>query len=284
MGIFSDILLTVDFDRTLTAPDGTIPQRNMEAIRYFMQGGGAFTVNTGRSLPMSHCFKDIVPVNAPLLLYNGSAAYDLERQEFLFLHTIDLDMTRTIAEVEAMFPDLTVEVQGQEAHYCFHENHPWAALSDAQQCPHRFVKPGEDLGPFLKFTLFGTIKDSTVASLFEGTPQEQARMDQAQQLLQQRFGDRAVIFRSGMRVIDVHAKGVSKLRSARQLQRQLGRKILVCVGDGENDLAMLQGADYAFSPADGVVANLFPNVCNCADGAVADVIYEKTPEILSLEA
>ena len=52
MGRFSDVLLTVDFDRTLTATDSSIPERNLEAIRYFMAEGGAFTVNTGRSLAM----------------------------------------------------------------------------------------------------------------------------------------------------------------------------------------------------------------------------------------
>ena len=34
MGIYSDVLLTVDYDRTLTATDATIPERNLEAIRY----------------------------------------------------------------------------------------------------------------------------------------------------------------------------------------------------------------------------------------------------------
>ena len=53
MAQFSDVLLTVDYDRTLTAPDSTIPERNLEAIRYFMENGGAFTVNTGRSVPMT---------------------------------------------------------------------------------------------------------------------------------------------------------------------------------------------------------------------------------------
>mgnify|MGYP003301924438 CR=1 FL=1 len=77
MGIYSDILLTVDFDRTLTAPDSTIPARNIEAIEYFMANGGIFTVNTGRSVPMYSSKLDLVPVNAPLLLYNGSAAYDV---------------------------------------------------------------------------------------------------------------------------------------------------------------------------------------------------------------
>ena len=47
--MFSDVLLTVDYDRTLTAPDSTIPERNLEAIRYFIANGGTFTVNTGRS-------------------------------------------------------------------------------------------------------------------------------------------------------------------------------------------------------------------------------------------
>ena len=45
---------------------------------------------------------------------------------------------------------------------------------------------------------------------------------------------------------------------------------------------MLNGADYAYCPADGVVADRFENVCNCADGAIADVIYKKIPEILGI--
>lgn len=40
MGKFSDVLLTVDYDRTLTAPDSSIPERNLEAIRYFMENDG----------------------------------------------------------------------------------------------------------------------------------------------------------------------------------------------------------------------------------------------------
>ena len=65
MGSYSDILLTVDFDRTLTAPDTTIPARNLEAIRYFVERGGRFTVNTGRSLPMIRPYMDLIPCNAP---------------------------------------------------------------------------------------------------------------------------------------------------------------------------------------------------------------------------
>ena len=280
MALFSDVLLTVDYDRTLTAPDSSIPERNLEAIRYFMDNGGAFTVNTGRSVPMTKVFRDKVPVNAPLLLYNGSAAYDLDRGQLEFCHEIQLDMWETVHNCMALFPDLTVEVQGVDAHYRFTENPAWDAFSDNNHCARGFAKPGDDLGPFLKFSLYGEIRDVTVASLFDGSPEERRRMDEAEQQLKQHFGNYCEVFRAATRIIDVHAKGVSKGRSARELQHRLGRKILVCVGDAENDLPMLLDTDYAYCPADGIVADRFENVCKCADGAVADVIYKIIPEIL----
>ena len=282
MGIFSDVLLTVDYDRTLTAPDSTIPERNLEAIRCFMENGGVFTVNTGRSVPMTRVFRDRVPVNAPLLLYNGSAAYDLQEGKLTFCHEIKMDLWETVRRCEELFPDLTVEVQGIDAHYRFSENPAWDAFSDHQNCAHSFARPGDDLGAFLKFTLYGQFRDVTVAHLFEGSHEEIRRIDEAQRILREEFGEYCEVFRSAARIIDIHAKGVSKARSARELQRHLGRKILVCIGDAENDLSMMRDADFAFAPADGSIAKDFPTVCRCADGAVADVIYKKIPEILGL--
>ncbi len=280
MALFSDVLLTVDFDRTLTAPDSSIPERNIEAIRYFIENGGVFTVNTGRSVPMTRVFREKVPVNAPLLLYNGSGAYNLKNQEMEFCHEIQLDMWQTIEECLELFPDLTVEVQGIDAHYRFVENPAWDAFSEHNRCAHAFAPKGSDLGPFLKFSVYGEIRDVTVADLFNGTPEEFARIDQVQQILRKRYGDYCEVFRAAPRILDIHAKGVSKARSARELQQRLGRKILVCVGDAENDLPMMFDADFAFAPSDAIIASQFETVCNCADGAVADVIYKKIPEIL----
>ena len=280
MGLFSDILLTVDYDRTLTAPDSTIPQRNVEAIRYFMENGGAFTVNTGRSVPMIEAFREIVPVNAPLLLYNGSAAYDTQKNALTFYLPIPMDQGETIRQCMALYPDLTVEVQGLNAHYVFRENPGWEAFCAKNRCACATARPEDHLGPFLKFALYGDFRDATVNDLFSATPEEMARFDQVVEDLRHRFADKVEVFRSAARIIDVHAKGVSKARSARQLQRQLGRRLLVCVGDAENDLPMMEDADFAFAPADGIIAGRFPNVCPCGQGAVADVIYKKIPEIL----
>ena len=278
---FSDILLTVDYDRTLTAPDSTVPARNMEAIRYFMEHGGTFTINTGRSVPMARPLLGKIPVNAPLLLYNGSAAFDTETERLDFCHLIPLPMQETIEETIALFPDLTVEVQGVDAHYCFSENKPWDDFSQHNNCAWKHAATSDDIGPFLKFSLYGELRDVTVASLYDASEEEMQRMNQVEQMLKDRYGTFCEVFRAAPRIIDVHTKGVSKARSARELQQRLGKKWLVCVGDAHNDLQMLTEADFAFVPADAILADRFANVCPCGEGAVADVIYEKIPEILA---
>ncbi len=280
MAMYSDVLLTVDFDRTLTAPDSSIPKRNLEAIRYFMEQGGHFTVNTGRSVPMA--LKHIihtVPANAPLLLYNGSAAYDEEQDCLINCAPIALPLGE-LRDLQRRFPELNLEVQAADAHYLLNKNPSWEDYCDHNGCPWFYAEPENIPGPFLKFSFNGQFWENTVASMYTGTPEEIAQIDRAVAYMQATYGDRLEIFRPCARIVDFHAKGVSKLNAARALQKQLGKDILVCVGDAENDLTMLEGVDYAFCPSDGVVADRFPNVCPCAQGAIADVIYEKIPEIL----
>lgn len=279
MGIYSDYLLTVDFDRTLTAPDSSIPQRNLEAIRYFIDNGGAFTVNTGRSLPMARIFANQVPVNAPLLLYNGSAAYDLETETLSSLHEIPLDMWETVLETARMFPNMVTEIQGLDAHYLFKEDPMWAAFTDHNQCARGYAKPGTDLGPFLKFSVYGQVRNIMVSNFYEGDEEELRCIDYVERTLLEKYGESVEVFRSAPRILDIHAKGISKSRAARELQQRLGRKTLVCVGDGENDISMLSDADYAWCPSDSIVADRFPTVCSCGEGAVADVIYKKIPAL-----
>jgi len=280
MAQFSDILLTVDFDRTLTAPDTTIPEQNLEAIRYFMDNGGVFTVNTGRSIPMISSFLDKIPLNAPLLLYNGSAAYDPAEKQLSQCRLIDLDPEAMINDLQTRFPDLTVELQGVGAHHIFYKNTGWEAYCENNRCPWEYAEAARIPLPFLKLAMYGEFRENTVASMYDATEAEYKLFDDAVAYIEKRYGHAVDVFRACARIIDIHAKGCSKLNAARQLQRSLGRKILVCVGDAENDAPMLDGADYAYCPADGVVADRYENVCNCAQGAVADVIYKKIPEIL----
>lgn len=281
MGLYDDVLLTVDFDRTLTAPDSSIPQRNLDAIRYFMENGGSFTVNTGRSVPMFIHKMDLIPHNAPWLLYNGSAAYD--NGQLFQMHPLTIDRKAILQKLHDRYPRLSVEEQGVDAHYTFWDDKRWHELYDAVGCCHKEVSLDQEIGPFLKFSILGKARDLSVADMYEATEEEMAEFNEVEQWLRDTLAGSAEVFRACPRIIDVHTNGVSKIRAARELQEALGKKILVCVGDAENDIPMLDGADYAFCPCDGVVADRYENVCKCADGAVAEVIYEKIPRILKIK-
>lgn len=278
---FSNILLTVDYDRTLTGPDSSIPERNLEAIRYFMENGGAFTVNTGRSIPMAaRNTIPKVPVNAPLLLYNGSAAYDKQTGQLEHCIPIDLDPMEVLYDIQNRFPELNIEIQGRDAHYLLRQDSGWERFNDTNGCAWAYERPDRIPGPFLKFAIYGSFRGASMSTMYEYIPWEQAMFRQAADYIRDTYGDKVDLCFACARILDVQAKGVSKSRAAKALQQRLGRKMLVCVGDAENDIPMLEAADYAYCPADGVVADRFENVCPCGEGAVADVIYKKLPALL----
>lgn len=272
MDIFSDFLICCDYDRTMTAPDGSIPQRNLDAIRYFMENGGAFSMNTGRSTTFFQLPARTIPVNAPTLLFNGAVAYDYETKRTAFVHSIQASLVETMEAIEAKFPELVVEIQGLDAHYLSRPNDLWEGFivdcgGVARICPWNQVPM-----PFVKLCVYAPMIDYTVSQFFRPDPALIARMDQVEQWLKAYFHGTLAVERSAPLIVDASAAGTGKGTAARQLARQLGRKTLVCIGDAKNDLSMLTEADLPFVPADASLAACFPNVCPCGEGAVADVI------------
>lgn len=273
--MYSDILLCVDFDRTLTAMDGSIPQRNLEAIHYFIENGGSFTVNTGRSYVSFLPFLDIVPINAPLLLMNGSGSW--EQGNFQDIVAIETDVWPIVERLEQAFPGVHLELQTLGKHYLIHPTADYARYYQQRGLDHVVADPQIHWGPFVKIGIYGDTEHREEGS---DAVTKAALFDQIEEFLNRELDDSLVVLRATPQIINVHARGASKLTAARNLQKKLGKKYLVCVGDEGNDVAMLQGADFAFCPCDGAVAADFPNVCPCSEGAVADVIYNEIPKIL----
>ena len=278
MGIYSDVLLTVDYDRTLTGPDSTIPQRNLDAIRYFTEQGGTFTMNTGRSTTTMRDLFQKIPANAPFILYNGSAFW--EGGKLFDIAEIDLPLWKVLDAVGQAFPELNLEIQAADNHYLLDPRPEFIALYDKMHWGWAEAEHGKDYGPFIKFAAYGPVRRSVLADMFTAQAGDVEQFDALEAFLLANWGEQVSVFRAAPRILDVHAKGVSKGAAALKLKEKLGKKLLVCVGDADNDIAMLDAADYAFCPADSVLAGRYETVCNCGDGAVADVICEKIPQIL----
>ena len=98
MGRFDGVLLASDFDNTLIytedamlrgEPIPPLPERNRQALAYFMSEGGRFAISTGRALAAFEKYAPQVPMNAPGVICNGAALYDFEGEEYLFTAMLD---------------------------------------------------------------------------------------------------------------------------------------------------------------------------------------------------
>ena len=271
---YSDVLFVADFDRTITAPDSSIPRANIEAIRRFMDRGGLFTVGTGRSAPMFRPHHAKIPTNAPLILYNGAAAYDYATETLS--GAVWMPTGRELLEyLTGTFPDLWLEVQGVDAHYLIGENPLREAFYRAQGVEYQVVSVDEAPARYHKLAIFGDFRTMDVGQFYNATPAESARFGECCERIMRDWPG-LTADRAAPRIVDLQATSGGKGAAARALAERLGRKTLVCAGDAMNDASMLLEADLAFAPADCAPEVRVLGVCRyvrpCAEGAIAGVV------------
>lgn len=272
MGRFSEYLLVSDFDLTITDPEDRVPPVNLQAVADFVAQGGAFTVATGRSLPLAWCRLRDFPRTAPLITFNGAVCSEPSTGECLWTEPLPADYVELFRPYQQQGGPYCLELQTMEGHYVFHQDAQRDQYLVSHQVPVLRAPWGQVPGPVYKISLytpgkrlFATDYGSETARYFERMAQEIRALG----------GGRydAVNSRPGM--VEVQSSACSKGRSARRLAEQLGRRILVCVGDSMNDLSMLQEADLGFCTGDcdpGLLRPGLRQTVPCGEGALAGVI------------
>ena len=86
------------------------------------------------------------------------------------------------------------------------------------------------------------------------------------ELIREQLGDRYHVSRSWINGIEIVDKAFSKGQAALFAKKYVGAKHLVCVGDYENDLDMIEVADIGYA-----VANAIPSVKAVADRITVSV-------------
>lgn len=105
---FENVLVASDYDGTLTDRRGEISGAVREALAYFIGEGGRFTVCTGRTKQGFHAYSPDL-INAPVLLANGSMAYDYASGQTVMTDCITLNDFDTVKNVLEAFPEICVE-------------------------------------------------------------------------------------------------------------------------------------------------------------------------------
>jgi hypothetical protein len=273
MGKFDGVLLASDFDNTLLytedslragAPVPPLPERNREALEYFMTHGGRFAIATGRALPAFLRHAGDVPMNAPGVVCNGAAIYDFEAGEYLetaMLNAAARDRGQAVLDrfpgvaVEAYHIDNIIHVVHPNSISRQHEHMTHVSLTEAPSLPEVPLPLGKLLFEADHETLENVLSFLTAQGWAE---------------------DYELIF-SVSHLLEMTIKGASKGGMIRRLAARLGISMdhVYCAGDEANDLSMLRAANQGFAPANASAAvreSGVTVVCDAREGAIADIV------------
>ncbi len=252
MGKFDGILLASDWDGTL-AINGNIPKKNIEAIDYFQQNGGSFTICSGRYFKYLMSFKDTVRVNTYTICYNGAYIIDTETDDLLYQGFCD----------EYLFEILN-ELLSRDLHY-----KTIALYDDEHPEPYELT-----VDEFMNTVDAHRKKRLYKVLLRSDTPEHAEQGVRVANSLDLRD---YIAVRSWEISLEILKKENSKGAAIKRVAEKIGARLTVGVGDYENDITLLEEADVAYA-VEGSVPELLRYADKITvpanDGAVAEVIYD----------
>ncbi len=237
MGKYEGFLLCADFDGTFALPGAALSAENLDAVKRFQDGGGLFTIASGRPIPFIRELTRSFEVNAPIIALNGTVVCDPDTFAPLHEHPMGEDV-------------LPVLDQAARRGFCGR-----MALWNATELHNRWteddgVLPGEYFArlprPWYKAVLV----------------QDDAATLALRDWFHLCWGDRFTGSRSWPQGFEIQALGAGKGAALRWIREYLGSRVHTAVGAGdfENDISLIRDADIGYA-----VANALPEVRAAAD-------------------
>ncbi|MCE5234990.1 MAG: Cof-type HAD-IIB family hydrolase [Eubacteriales bacterium] len=261
-----DYLIYCDMDGTLLSEwslGPTVPKANMDALKAFIQAGGAVSIATGRQHADTLSFFEGIRFSAPLVLNNGSYIYDQNEKRVIHREPLPSGCVKEAVELVKQHDDLWVVAADEERIYQLSES-PEKDVRTADGFPRRMLDESSFLSLDAGKLCYICAGASRMSALWEAVNKMETRPLIAG-------------FQSSPIYLEVVKKGVSKatgIRKAAVLAGLTGRK-LVCIGDYLNDYDMLKMADIAACPAN--AAREVLEICQIVtrhhnEGAFADLL------------
>ncbi len=246
MGIFDGILICSDLDGTFESQSNyPLPQRNIEAIKYFTKNGGHFTFCTGRLAPHLEERGLSELVNAPACIINGAAIYDFDKACIIRSSVL----SQSAAELLNVIKDTLPLVKSIHL-----------AVTDS------FVV----LEP--PFDMNCDIRPNKAVFVFENAQ----AADEFLKIAGERFED-YYISKSWSVGVEITDKNATKGTAIDFIKQYVGAHTSYGIGDYGNDLPMLQHADVGVA-----VGNAVDELKEQADITVCDFTQDAIAELIGI--
>lgn len=239
MNKFKGYLICTDCDGTLTDNEGKVSDANAEAIKYFEEEGGLFTLATGRFPHFANNFKDKFLVNAPIVSLNGAVIYDINEEKMLNSWTMNKDSFAKVLR---------------------YVNEEWPQIWEIWTSPNIYesigYKPGENNYNKNNLEEYITkLPNDLYKNLFM-QPADVTKKLQKQ--LKIRFGEEFRFDLSWPEGIEMQSSDSGKGIAIKYLKEHLGKEngniihTTIGIGDNENDLNMIECSDIGYAVGNAV--------------------------------
>lgn len=241
-------MLALDMDDTLLGHDLQISERTVEAIRQAKTAGVHVVISSGRM------FRAILPyfrqleLTDPAIVYNGAMVCRPDQANPLVHYTIPLELARQVAK--------RIEEFGSQVNVYIDD---WLYVREQTPEVLRYMEKtrvdSTSVGPIATWLQVEPTKLLVIHDHRE-------EIEALRGLLKAEFGNQLSITQSKPYFIEIMAQGISKGRTLAKLAQQLGvhQREVIAVGDGLNDLEMVQWAGLGVA-----VANAIPKLHEVAD-------------------
>lgn len=265
-------LAVSDIDGTLVDSEKHISSFNRKVIKTFQDGGGAFTLATGRIEKSAIPYCREMNIQVPVILYNGARiVHPISGEVLLDRHLHEDDISRALILRESYPLDYILYSEGEAYVYNRSSNIRKFEKGDGYEC--RILRfPDELAGK--KITKILMIGDNSFFDAFRTA-------------FRQEREEYAALVQSESNYLEILPAGVNKGTALEELEKILGvsKKEVICFGDNNNDMEMIRRAgigvamDNASDEVKAVANLIAPDHNHDGVGRVLEGIMNSAPRI-----
>ena len=225
-------LIAVDLDGTVLGHDQVATPRVLAALRAAVARGVRITIATGRNVPTTRRFAEMLGVNAPVVCGQGGELYDFATDQTLSILRLDRELACEIVQFAADHPHWHTIL--------YHDNEIYIQRKIFSD--QFYGKLLSSMEPHLVADLCHVAGDTDPDKLIFAMNAEYTA--EAVTLLREFVGHRAIVVQSHAMFAEVNPLGAHKGAGLARLAESLGiqQDEVMAIGDQENDLTMLAWA------------------------------------------
>lgn len=227
MNQFKGITIISDMDGTLLNDKKKIGAENREAISYFIENGGNFSIASGRIFSRLQMYHKVIQVTLPVITMNGMMIQDFSTGSVLYSEQLDPSAKEYTRAIFEKYPHLGLEIYTDDTVHFIHRNrHIDKHISD--EGFHLDVCTLDEVNGEWRKVLFGCDEN-----LLETIEREFAYMK-----------EKVHFTKSDAHFYEILAKGANKGSALWKLIEQTGIDPfrVIAVGDNINDLEFIKAA------------------------------------------